>query len=471
MAALRQFSQQDPKWKARLLGADTESTIGGYGCLLTSLSMVCSAYGIEVPPDQLNDKMRAAGGFQGAFLMPAYMGQAVPGMRQTNYIECQNQPAPLAEIDAYLAAGKPVIVEVDYSPNAGLQNHWIVLTAKQGDDYTLLDPWTYPHETKPVTLLGSRYAFNGQPAQIIQAALWMDGPSGAMTPPTPPSLDKGLAASFPVYATADELALRSQPLATDATLLRRVPLNTEFKPLTSDADAKAKVGQMNQWLPVKAADGTQGYVAAWYVSMQKQTTTTAAVKPPVPSTAVIVKTSADAVALRSKPETSETSLLKRLPIGAELKVLDSQDDARRKVGVMYEWLRVQDVAGTQGLVAAWYVTVVSGLTALGAKDQRQTQPPSFSVGGEPLPILLRAAEEGLALRAEPFVAESTLIKRLPLGAELLAIEPPDLAAPKIGRVGDWIHVRDVAGDEGYTAAWAVVERPEDPAPTAAPADA
>jgi len=183
------------------------------------------------------------------------------------------------------------------------------------------------------------------------------------------------------------------------------------------------------------------------------------------------KTSADAVALRSKPETSETSLLKRLPIGAELKVLDSQDDARRKVGVMYEWLRVQDVAGTQGLVAAWYVTVVSGLTALGAKDQRQTQPPSFSVGGEPLPILLRAAEEGLALRAEPFVAESTLIKRLPLGAELLAIEPPDLAAPKIGRVGDLIHVRDVAGDEGYTVAWAVVERPEDPAPTAAPADA
>ncbi len=69
------------------------------------------------------------------------------------------------------------------------------------------------------------------------------------------------------------------------------------------------------------------------------------------------------------------------------------------------------------------------------------------------------------------MAESTLIKRLPLGAELIAIEPPDLAAPKIGRVGDWIHVRDVAGDEGYVAAWAVVERPEDPAPSSAPADA
>lgn len=471
MAALKQFSQQDPKWKAQLLGTDKQSTIGSYGCLLTSLSMVCSAYGIELTPEQLNEKMRAVGAFQGAFLMPVYISNAVPGMRQTNYIECQNQPAPLAEIDSYLAAGKPVIVEVDYSPSAGLQNHWIVLTAKKGDDYVLQDPWTYPPDPKEVTLMSSRYAFNGKPAQIIQAALWLDGPAGQVPPPPPPNLDKGVAASFPVYANADDLAIRSQPLVNDTTLLKRVPMNTEFKPLTTDTDAKAKIGQMNQWLPVKAADGTQGYVAAWYVSLQKQTPPAAPAKAPVPTDAVVVKTTTDAVALRSKPDTTDASLLKRLPIGAELKVLDSQDDVRRKVGVMYEWLRAQDVTGTQGVIAAWYVTVVSGLTALGAKDQRQTQPPSFAVGGEPLPVLLRTEEENLALRAAPYVAESTLIKRLPLGAELIAIEPPDLAAPKIGRVGDWIHVRDVAGDEGYVAAWAVVERPEDPAPSSAPADA
>ena len=468
MASLQLFSQQDPRWKGDLLGTDKSSTIGSYGCLLTSMAMVSSAYGFNVTPEQLNAQMRQAGGFQGAFVMPVFISKAVPGMRQVNYIECPNQPAPLAEIDSYLAAGKPVIVEVDYSPNAGIQNHWIVLTSKKGDDYIVQDPWPYPSDSKEITLV-SKYGFAGKPVQIIQAALWMEGSSAPAAPQ--PALNTSVTASFPVYAMADDLAIRSQPLAIDSTLIKRVPMNTQFTPLASDADAKAKVGQMNQWLPVKAADGTQGYVAAWYLSLQKQAPPSAPVTKPLPINAVVVKTTADAVALRSKPDTSDATLLKRLPVGAELKVLDPPADVQRKVGVVYEWLNVQDVAGTQGVVAAWYVMVVSGLTAIGAENQRQTQPPSFEVGAEPLPVYLRAAEEDLALRVEPLVQERTLIKRLPLGAEMVALDPPDVAAKKLGHVGDWIHVRTVAGDEGYVAAWAVVERPADPAPGAAPADA
>lgn len=470
MAVLKQFSQQDPRWKARLLGTDRESTIGSYGCLLTGMAMVTSAYGFDISPEQLNEKMRLAGAFQGAFVMPVFIGKAVPGMRQVNYIECQTQPAPLAEIDAFLAAGKPVIVEVDFAPRAGLQNHWVVLTARKGEDYVLQDPWPYPSEPKETTLTG-KYGFAGKPAQIIQAALWLDGPSGQMPVPTAPKLDTGVSASFPVYATADDLALRTQPLAVDSTLIKRVPMNTEFRPLLMDEEARPRLGQMNQWMPVKAEDGSQGYVAAWYLSLEKKVPPEAPAKKPVPVNAVVVKTTADAVALRSKPDTSDATLIKRLPVGAELKVLDPPADVQRKVGVLYEWLNVQDVTGTQGMIAAWYVMVVSGLTAIGTQDERETQPPSFDVGGEPLPVLLRAAEEDLALRSEPLVLESTLIKRLPLGAEMIALEAPDIAAPKIGRVGDWIRVRVVAGDEGYVAAWAVVERPADPAPSMAPPDA
>jgi hypothetical protein len=469
MAAFKFYSQQDPKWKGQLLGTDKSSTIGSYGCLLTSMTMVSSTYGFDITPELMNDKMRQAGGFQGAFVMPVFISKALPGMRQVNYIDCSNQPAPLAEIDSYLVAGKPVIVEVDYSPNAGIQNHWIVLMGKKGDDYVIQDPWPYPGDSKEITLV-SKYGFAGKPAQIIQAALWLDGPSGQVTPPPPPTINTSVTASFPVYAMADDLAIRSQPLAIDTTLIKRVPMNTEFRPLMADAEAKPKIGQMNQWLPIKAADGTQGYVAAWYLSLQKQAPPTAPVTKPVPVNAVVVKTTADAVALRSKPETSDATLIKRLPVGAELKVLDLPVDVQRKVGVVYEWLNVQDVTGSQGVVAAWYVMVVSGLTAIGAENQRQTQPPSFDIGGEPLPVYLRTEEEDLALRAEPLVQERTLIKRLSLGAEMVALEAPDIAAGKIGRVGDWIHVRTVAGDEGYVAAWAVVERPADPAPGTAPAD-
>jgi hypothetical protein len=184
---------------------------------------------------------------------------------------------------------------------------------------------------------------------------------------------------------------------------------------------------------------------------------------------VVVKTTTEGVALRTKPDTSDATLIKRMPLGSELKVFEVASEAQRKIGVMYEWLQVQDVTGKPGWVAAWYVALV-GQAALGAKNQTPTNPPSFAIGGEVPPVLLRASENGLALRSEPVITAATLIKRMPIGSELIAIEPPDIAAPKIGQVGEWIHVRDVTGEEGYVAAWYVDERPEDPAPIVGPMD-
>src|SRR5690349_9986247 len=43
--SIKQFSQTDPQWKATPLGFDKSSTIGGYGCLLTSMTMCATHYG------------------------------------------------------------------------------------------------------------------------------------------------------------------------------------------------------------------------------------------------------------------------------------------------------------------------------------------------------------------------------------------------------------------------------------------
>jgi hypothetical protein len=304
-------------------------------------------------------------------------------------------------------------------------------------------------------------------------------------------LDTSVVASFKVYANADDLAIRSQTLVSDATLVKRVKANTEFSVLEADATAKLKVGQMNQWLPVKAADGTTGYIAAWYVSLAKAAVpatttaatstaaTTATTTPPTPpvqaqpkitTPSLVVKTTTDGVALRTKAETTDATLIKRMPLGSELKVFETESEAKRKIGTMYEWLQVQDVTGKAGVVAAWYVALTGNAT-LGVKPQTPTAPPHFDVmGGEVPPVLLRANEDGLALRSEPVITLTTLIKKLPVGTELIAIEPPDIAAPKIGRMGDWIHVKDVTGEEGYVAAWYVKERPADPIPVFGPAD-
>ncbi|NUM49331.1 MAG: SH3 domain-containing protein, partial [Anaerolineales bacterium] len=59
----------------------------------------------------------------------------------------------------------------------------------------------------------------------------------------------------------------------------------------------------------------------------------------------------------------------------------------------------------------------------------------------------------LALRSQPVVADNTLIKRLPLQADLLVLETNWEA--KLGKEGQWLKVKDVEGAEGYVAAWFV----------------
>lgn len=474
---IKQFSQTDPQWKANPLGFDKSSTIGNYGCLLTSLTMCATHYGAgDLTPVALNEKMKAIGGFQAgtAFIVARLISNIVPGMT-LDYRNCGGSPAPLSEIDNRLAMNQPVIIEVDWSPSAGLQTHYAVAYAKEGSDYLVYDPYPFPTTSGQIKLSTSKYAQlakSTDPAKIITGVFFTNGNSGPVTPAKPPVLDKGVKASFPVYASADDLAVRSQALVADFTLLKRYPANTQFTVLEADATATPKLGQNNQWLPVKAPDGTQGYVAAWLVAKTQNAAAPAPGTPPaavpVPANAAVIKTNVDALKLRSKPDTTDATIVKVYPIGTELKCLEPDADVKRKVGTMYEWLKVADVQGVQGVVAAWYVAIVS-IGSYGPQTKPPAGAPSFSIDEIP-PVIVRAVEEDFAFRNIPFISKDTLICRVPKGTEFIAIEPPDIAAAKVGKVGDWIHVKDVKGNEGYVAAWLVKERPEDPAPEAGPQD-
>lgn len=451
------LSQQDPRWKNTPLGSSSV-TIGGYGCLLTSMTMVANYYGFNETPATVNDKMKAVGGFQDALIMPYLFPKALPGMVYRDFVNCESSAAPMAEIDADLGLGKPVIVEVDYAPNAGLQNHWIVLTGKTGEDYTLADPWPFPCATTPETLLTSRYRFGGTPAQIIRAVVYLEGG----TPPAPPpiDLDTGVRASFPVYATADGLAMRTQTVVADYTLIKRVGLGTKLTILEADEKAKPKIGVLNQWIPVlDPADGKKGWTAAWYVSMSSPDI----MRPPRPRpnpvkpANLIVKTTDEGVALRTKPEISEATLVKRVPVNTELVCTEPYAAAAAKVGVVYQWLPVKDVTNCQYYVAAWYVKAVNGMATLGVQEQGTV---SFALeSAEPEPTIVRAAVEGLAFRTRPLIMKKTLIRRAAVDSEFLVLEDPATAEPKIGKMGEWLHVRDVKGRKGYVAAWYVVRRP------------
>ena len=67
-----------------------------------------------------------------------------------------------------------------------------------------------------------------------------------------------------VRASAEGVALRSQPVISDATLIKRLSLGTELTVL--EPNAEAKIGKNDQWLKGKDPTGTEGVVAAWFVA-------------------------------------------------------------------------------------------------------------------------------------------------------------------------------------------------------------
>jgi hypothetical protein len=167
------YSQQDPAWKSVKIGASDE-TIGHVGCALTSVAMLVSGHGYPETPKTLNAKLKSRGGYVDAAIIWGAVTSLYPQIVYRNLVLCRDTNAPLAQIDASIAAGQPVLVEVDSSPKAGLQTHWVVLYAKRGDDYLMLDPWPYPTESGQEVPLIPRYSHGKALKKSITAAVFYE---------------------------------------------------------------------------------------------------------------------------------------------------------------------------------------------------------------------------------------------------------------------------------------------------------
>ena len=457
--------QNDPKWKDVKLGNQNKETIGSWGCLMTSMTMVANGYGFDETPASINEKMKTAGGFQDALIIPAVLPSVCPGLIYKGYQPCEDSPAPITQIDAAITAGKPVIAQVDWSPKAGLQTHWIVLYDKAGDDYYMKDPYRYSGDApdKKIKVL-DRYTHSGKNiANAITGVIWIEG----STPPEPKPKVSVPSDSFTVYAAVDGLAFRSDP-SVAGTLIRRLPLNAKLATLESKAVAEPKVGADGQWIQIQDSAGDQGYTAAWYVS---KTVVDEDAEPPAPTTPVVTPDDveyflipvADGLAVRSAPDYN-AQLIKRVPLNTEFGYLESRDDVNKKVGVVNQWIHVYDASGMQGYVAAWYVTrkagqppapPSSGTTPAKPPTQpKPVTPPAPIQGLAVIPLT-----DGLAFRTQPTVTDTNLIKRLPLNTTLAVDEPETQAKNKIGVSGQWLKVKDASGRTGYVAAWYVKTAP------------
>jgi len=466
--------QNDDKWKNTKLGNSSE-TIGGWGCLLTSVTMMLNGIGYSETPETVNEKMKKAGGFQGAFFIPSFLPYVWPNCAYRDMQPCEAFPAPITQIDAALAAGKPVILQVDWNKQAGIQTHFVLVKEKKGSDYVLYDPYKYSGDGPDrEVLLTARYKYNGAKIESeISAVLWFDS-SGVLPPEPPRKTPVPVPADrYMLYTAEDDLALRADP-SVGGFLWKRMVMGTELICLEPKATAKTKLGVNGQWVNVQDPKGDQGYVAAWYVTDTRgqpasasavskpaavSTTATAVAKPAVARPAVLsapaVKLPPGALAFlpteelsfRTQPVITPETLIRRIPTTEQVVSVEPANQVIPKVGVTGQWLKVKDTANREGYVAAWYVRYAGGSAA----QQAATTAPAVSSNGGPLKV--KATAEGIALRKQPIVSDATLIKRLPLGTEFLVLEPN--ADAKIGRNDQWLKVKDPTGAEGVVAAWFV----------------
>ena len=153
------------------------------------------------------------------------------------------------------------------------------------------------------------------------------------------------------------LRVRSQP-SLAGSLVTTVKAGRQLTVLDPAANARDKVGKQNQWLKVRTPDGKEGYVAAWYVTLDDAAPGTPAAGPAPAASALTVAVSglvgSGGIRLRAAPTTASTPI-KIEPAGTHLTVLEPAATATGKVGVYGQWLKVRDPQGAEGYVAAWYV--------------------------------------------------------------------------------------------------------------------
>jgi uncharacterized protein YvpB len=179
------YSQLDPKWQRDQLGYGRE-TIGTWGCLMTCMAMALSVNGLRINPQELNQRLKKTSPNQGGFkqgesitpfLAPSYLG----GLQYNKNVRSwPNKKVawtdwtgenPISRIDKALARGHIVAAQVDTKLNtAVVDQHWVVIVNRAGDDYQIIDPLTPANAANRITSLKAKY-MRTQPSASVATNL------------------------------------------------------------------------------------------------------------------------------------------------------------------------------------------------------------------------------------------------------------------------------------------------------------
>lgn len=161
---------------------------------------------------------------------------------------------------------------------------------------------------------------------------------------------------------------------------------------------------------------------------------------------LVVRPTVNALTLRRQPRLEANNIIKYLSITDKLLVLHADRTVRARLGKRGEWIKVQDIEGNSGYVAAWYVTKTAD-PGFGVQEE------STDVPTPPQKLVVTTSASAVSLRSAPRIAPDTLISYLPFGTELRVTD--EAGAHKIGQNGQWLAVKTLAGRQGFVAAWLV----------------
>ena len=139
------YNQRDNQWGNMVIGSSGDSTMREYGCLVTSMAMVISHYGKGLTPADI------ASSSEPFFANTAFMNLgtwSAKGVTTTRTRVCNwcSIDSVKQKMDSELSSGRPVIVGLYSGPD-----HFIVIKAKSGDNYTMNDPFLENGSDKPLT--------------------------------------------------------------------------------------------------------------------------------------------------------------------------------------------------------------------------------------------------------------------------------------------------------------------------------
>jgi len=131
--AVPRFAQADIRWADDSLG-ETDGTMAGEGCAVSSAAIVLAFYGLELDPGQLNRFLTTHDGYTSeGWLRWEKAADFVPDRAKHVY---EDLPSYFL-IDSNLLRGNPVIIRLRLP---GGVTHFVVIVGKRGFHYLIQDP-------------------------------------------------------------------------------------------------------------------------------------------------------------------------------------------------------------------------------------------------------------------------------------------------------------------------------------------